>query len=153
METVIEPRKNTMSKHFLVNTLSAILLVGLTVTGLAMKFSYHPPAGAMSPGMHDAERGGGPPEGRGPMGFGPGRGGPGMTWMGLSKHTCEEVHFWLSVLLIPIIIYHAVLHRRWIWNAARGHDPQTQGLRGAVLLACVVLFICLICLPFIVPAT
>src|SRR5512145_909282 len=38
----------------------------------------------------------------------------GGTWLGWSRHDWGEVHLWLGVALLTLIVVHLILHRDWI---------------------------------------
>jgi hypothetical protein len=52
------------------------------------------------------------PTGGGGRGWGSGVGN--LTFWGLSRHTWIDIHDWVAVALIALVVLHVVLHWRWI---------------------------------------
>ena len=74
--------------------------------------------------------------------------GSGGAWLGLHRHGWAEVHLYLSLVLLALMVVHLVLHRAWIvktWKRFAGslRSPATWSLVTAVMV--------LIVLPFLVP--
>ena len=64
------------------------------------------------------------PSGGGGGGGGRGLGGGGgmgeLTFWGLSKHTWIDIHDWVAVALVVLVVLHVILHWKWIVRMA-GH--------------------------------
>jgi uncharacterized membrane protein len=78
------------------------------------------------------------------------RGGVGLTWLGQGRHFWGDVHFWVAVAMLVLVIIHVWLHWSWIlslWGRLVGRlgSPATWLL--------VLLLAALIFLPLIIPAT
>jgi len=86
--------------NFVLDAVSFLNLVGLTLTGFILKYILPPGAGY----------------GRGYRG---GRGGAEATeeikaFWSLGRHDWGDVHFYMAVLFVVLMIVHIVLHWRWI---------------------------------------
>ena len=71
------------------------------------------------------------------------RGGRGLTWLGEHRHFWGDVHFWLAVTTIALVIVHLALHATWIaqcWKRSLGslRSPVTWGVIGVAVTAIVV---------------
>jgi hypothetical protein len=77
--------------NFWVDTLALIVLLGMIETGLILKYLLPPGSG----GRHGGE-------------------GTGLTLWGMGRHDWGEVHWWLSVALIVLMIVHVWLHWDWV---------------------------------------
>ena len=68
-----------------------------------------------------------------------------LTWLGFGRHDWANIHFWLSTLILALIILHLALHWSWIracWRRFLG--LLCSPLTWVVLLALVVL-------PLVIP--
>jgi hypothetical protein len=77
------------------------------------------------------------------------RGGRGLTWLGEHRHYWGDVHFWLAVSTISLVLVHLALHATWIaqcWKRSLGslRSPVTWGIIAVALGAIV--------LPLTIPA-
>lgn len=79
----------------------------------------------------------------------PGRfGGRGLTWLGLDRHAWGDVHFWLAVALVGLIVAHVVLHWTWVkacWKRCLGSARSVRTWVAVALLAT------LVALPLLIP--
>ena len=57
--------------------------------------------------------------GGGGRGWGGGSGTGQLTFWELSKHTWVDIHDWVAVALIVMVIVHVILHRKWIVRMAK----------------------------------
>ncbi len=106
--------------NFLVDLVLAGLFVTLLATGYVMKF-------VLPPGTH-----------------------PFLRLWGLNRHGWGDVHFWVSVSLVGILLVHLGLHWQWVVSmarstllAARGaptHLVRTGVLTLVVAVVCLTLF-------------
>lgn len=87
---------------FWINVASGLSLMGLMATGVVLNWVL--------------------PHG----GDGRGRGAAAREWMGLSRHDWGEVHFWISVAFVGLILVHVLMHVGWI----KGATLKYLGLRG-----------------------
>ena len=81
------------SVNFLIDCFGFVLLAGLVLTGVILKWVLPPGTGG--------NRGG-----RG--------GGEVKEYLSLTRHEWGHVHFWLSVLFVVIIVVHLIYHYKWI---------------------------------------
>jgi hypothetical protein len=76
------------------------------------------------------------------------RGGRGLTWLGQGRHFWGDVHFWLAVALVALVIVHLALHFSWIKSCWRRFvGTLTSPMTWALALAGVTLMV----LPLIIP--
>ena len=60
------------------------------------------------------------PTGGGGGGRGWGGGGAGnLTFLELSKHTWIDIHDWVAVALVVLVVVHVILHWKWIVRMAK----------------------------------
>ena len=77
------------------------------------------------------------------------RGGRGLSWLGEGRHYWGDVHFWISVVLVVLLVFHLVLHWSWItacWRRFAG------SLKSPVTWAILAFLALLITLPVLIPA-
>ncbi len=77
--------------NFWVDAAMFVSMTGLFITGLIMKYSLPPLEGR-----------------RQGTGLGP------ETLLGWDRHDWGDFHFWLAVILVALLVFHIVLHWRWI---------------------------------------
>jgi hypothetical protein len=73
----------------------------------------------------------------------------GTTWLGLGRHAWGNIHFWLSGVLLALIILHLTLHWSWVrscWSRFLG--SLRSPLTWLVLLALFALML----LPVVIPS-
>ncbi len=86
-----------VSKSFVVDVLNFVVFVCLAGTGILMRYVLPPGSGR--------GRGGG-------WGYHGGR--EVLTWLGMDRHEWGEIHFWLAVAMVVLIVVHLIQHGRWI---------------------------------------
>lgn len=59
------------------------------------------------------------PQGGGGRGWGGGIGTGQLTFWELSKHTWIDIHDWVAVALVTLVVIHLILHWRWIVRRAK----------------------------------
>jgi hypothetical protein len=82
-------RKNTL--NFVVDLAALVVMLALVATGLLLYF-------ILVPGS---------------------RGGQGLALWGWSRHDWGDLHFWLSLSLLALIILHVILHWDWVCFTVR----------------------------------
>lgn len=96
---------NRSRLNLFLDVVSFLVFLALIETGLMMKFVLPPGSG-----------------GRG--------GGRAMSVWGWSRHDWGDVHFWLSVSLVALMLVHVALHWRWVCSVTcqlLGRRPSTDG--------------------------
>ena len=71
--------------------------------------------------------------GGGGRGFGGGGGAGNLSFWELSKHTWIDIHDWVAVALVILVIIHVILHWKWIVRMAKVIF-QRQPDKGAPIL-------------------
>jgi len=93
-----------------------ILAVGMALLGLAEAVTGF----VLWLGFPAGGGGGGRGLGGGLGGGGFGGGGLGnLTFWELSKHTWIDIHDWVAVALVVLVLVHVILHWKWILRMAR----------------------------------
>jgi hypothetical protein len=95
-------KRNTL--NFWVDFLGLLGMVGLVFTGLLMRY-------VLPPGI---------------------RGGAGLTLGGMNRHDIGDIHLWLAVTVLVVVVVHIWLH--WTWVCATvtelaGRAPTTRSQR------------------------
>lgn len=73
----------------------------------------------------------------------------GGTWLGWSRHDWGEVHFWLGLALLGLVVVHLVQHRLWIGRCWRRFAGSARSPLSWALLAVGLL---LMVAPLLIPA-
>jgi len=112
-----------MKRHvlnFVIDLVTLVVMLGVTATGLLLRW-------ILVPGS---------------------RGGRGLEFLGLGRRDWGDVHFWLSIALLVLVLVHVALHWTWVcalvapWtrrssSQRRVVTPAKQWLYGAgVLVVC-----------------
>jgi len=111
--------RNTL--NFIVDLVALVVMLGLAATGFLLYW-------IMPPGS---------------------RGGGGLTLWGWDRHAFGDLHFWLAVALLALMVLHVALHWSWVcltirtWFTPAGTPIQRQralrrNVLGVVFLAVVV---------------
>ena len=85
-----------MSKNRLnlvVDTLAYVVMLGLAATGLLLAYVLPPGTG----GRHGGGRGA-------------------LTFLGRSRHEWGDIHWYLAIALLVLVVLHIVLHWKWVTN-------------------------------------
>ena len=80
------------SVNFLIDCFGFVLLCGLVYTGAILKWVLPPGTG----GYHG------------------GRGGEVKEYLSLTRHQWGDIHFWISIAFVLLMVFHLLLHYRWI---------------------------------------
>jgi hypothetical protein len=88
-------RRNTV--NFIIDFVSLVVLAALAATGLIIKFVLPPGTGGRGRLLHSGA-------GREHV----------KTLLSMSRHQWGDIHFYLSVVFVVLIIVHVVLHWAWI---------------------------------------
>ena len=76
------------------------------------------------------------------------RGGEGLVWLGEGRHFWGDIHFWLGITMLTLIIVHIWLHWSWVlvtWRRLIG------SIRSPVTWVAILVILALLLLPLIVP--
>jgi hypothetical protein len=105
--------------NFIVDLISFLDLVGLTCTGLIMKYVLPPGTGGCGRLLHG----------------GPGRAHIRTLWS-MSRHEWGSIHYALAVIFLALMVVHIILHWSWIKNyvkrllVSRGESCDSQSSQG-----------------------
>ena len=80
----------------------------------------------------------------------PGTGGTRSVW-GLDRHEWGDLHFWISVGLLGILVIHLVLHARWIVCMLKGRPREDSAGRFAFGLVGTLALAALLIAPLVSP--
>jgi len=99
--------------------LALVGLVLLVATGLAMRFQLPP--------------------------------GSGEKWAlwGMTRHEWGNVHFWVALYLMGVMLIHLALHWKWILSAVRGKPPEASGIRFILGLLALLFLLALVAGPLV----
>jgi hypothetical protein len=76
------------------------------------------------------------------------RGGTGFVWLGQGRHFWSDIHFWVGISMLALVILHIYLH----WNWVVGTWGRLVGRLGSpVTLALLVPMIVFMVLPLVIP--
>ena len=76
--------------NFALDALSFALMASLAVTGFTMSL-------ALPVGPRGGSRGLGPPD-----------------FLGMSRHELADIHFWIAVAFLSVLLVHLVMHWSWV---------------------------------------
>ena len=88
--------RNTI--NFILDVVSFLALLGLTITGFIMKYVLPPGTGGMGNVLHG----------------GTGRNVQVKDLWSMTRHEWGSIHFYLAVVFVILMITHVILHWRWI---------------------------------------
>ncbi len=77
----------------------------------------------------------------------PARSGRNMVW-GLTRHEWGDIHFWISIIFLLLIVIHTILHWNWISCMVKKRILDKLGTIGKIML---VLFIVLLLILTLAP--
>ena len=72
--------------------------------------------------------------GGGGRGWGGGGGIGNLTYWGLTKHTWIDIHDWVAVALVALVVLHVVLHWKWIVRVGKNLFKGTPRKLAPVLV-------------------
>ena len=70
---------------------------------------------------------------------------------GLTRHQWGDIHFYISLAFLLLIVAHLLLHARFIKKTVEGKRWQHRTLRSRITLAILFVFIVLLIMPFFAP--
>lgn len=113
--------------NIVIDALSLVVFMSMISTGLIMKFILPPGSGRVEILM----RGGGRFEKTIDL------------FMGLTRHEWGEIHFYISLLFLLLLITHLYLHWNWIKGVifgAKDHpQPKKRKIMAAVIMTIIIL--------------
>ncbi|RKY08415.1 MAG: hypothetical protein DRP65_09140 [Planctomycetota bacterium] len=89
--------------NFILDLVSFLNLLGLTITGFIMKYVLPPGTSGMGRALHG----------------GTGRGIQVKELWLMTRHEWGSIHFYLAVVFVVLMITHVILHWRWIKSYAK----------------------------------
>ena len=113
-----DPRPNVARRNFWVNAVTALVFCALLGTSVLLEW--------VLPGGHGRD----------------------IAWLGSTRHFWGEVHFWLGVGLLALIVTHIVLHAQWVASCWRRSIGTLRSPLSWLLLG---IGVTLILLPVLVP--
>jgi hypothetical protein len=78
--------------NFALDAVSLALMASLAITGFTMSL-------ALPAGPRGGSRGLGPPD-----------------FLGMSRHDLADIHFWIAVAFLSVLVVHLIMH--WAWVSA-----------------------------------
>ena len=124
-------------RNLVIAAFAVLVLVGLATTGLALRYRLSEPPANPAP---SADTGVSSHAGEEP------------TWLGCDEDLLEDIHFYLALSFVALIVLHAMLHGKWLWAACKGPTAQWQSGRAALIAAFMALVLVLLLLPVLIPA-
>jgi amino acid transporter len=109
------------TQQFTIDVLAAVAFVLLIATGVLMKYVLPPGSGR------------------------------GATVLMLDRHGWGDIHFWIAVVMVGLIIIHLLLHSRWIATMVKGKNPLRKRQRASAGIVIGVAMIFVIILPLLLP--
>jgi len=97
------------SLNFIVDLVSLVNLLGLASTGFIIKYVLPPGTGGRSRLLHG----------------GPGREHIKQLWS-MTRHEWGDIHFYLAVLFVTLMVVHLILHWNWIKNYFKSLSGSSQ---------------------------
>lgn len=128
-------------KNLAINTVLFLQMAAMAATGVIIKWVLPPGSGGGRHGWrHGWHHGGGPGwrhgggpgwrHGGGGGGWFGGEGCDGASFLGLTRHQWGDVHFWIALSLIALLVVHLVLHWRWVVCQVKSLLPERRGRDG-----------------------
>ncbi len=82
-----------VTKNILIDSMAFVSGLMLLATGAILRFVLPPGSGGLGQGRRSREA---------------------VTLWGWNRHEWGDIHFWIAVVLLVILLIHLVLHWRWI---------------------------------------
>jgi hypothetical protein len=73
------------------------------------------------------------------------------TLWSLDRHGWGNIHFWLAIAFLSVLVIHLFLHWRWIATVARGRPREGSGARVALGTVGLIALLALALAPFMSP--
>jgi hypothetical protein len=107
------------SVNFVVDTIAFVAILFLASTGILVRFVL--PAGS----------------------------GHFMQLWGMDRHEWGQIHFWIAVALVVLLVLHIVLHWSWVIGMVKGRSGKRKGLRVGAAIVLFSVFLALASVPFL----
>ena len=107
--------------NFIIDVVAFVGFVGLTTTGVLMRYILPPGSGHYS-----------------------------IIWS-LDRHEWGGIHFWISVVFFLILALHLVLHWRWIASVLTGRPREGSGFRVGLGIVGLIAVVALAISPLLTP--
>jgi hypothetical protein len=114
--------------NFLIEGLTLLVLMAMVATGLMLEFRL-------------------------PSGSGGGHGGVALAQLGLTRHEWGDIHFYLSLAFMALILIHLYLHWRWIWGLVKGSGKVNPQVRVWSFMIATAAFLIMAAIPWMLPIT
>jgi len=113
--------------NFVIDALMFLCLMGLTGLGFLMKYVLLPGRAAWAKYGRNVE----------------------LTWLGWNRHDWGEIHFYLALIMLGVLVIHIILHWQMILGllARLLPDPRT---RTRVAFAFLIITVLLLFFPFLI---
>jgi hypothetical protein len=105
--------------NLLIDLSAAVLMVGMLATGYILRFP-------LPPGSNKD-----------------------LTLWGLTRHQWGDVHFWISLGLIAVILLHLCLHWQWIAFSVKRKLYRRKAVPGSALISGLVTFLIVVAILFL----
>ena len=105
--------------NLLIDLIAAALMIGMLATGYVLRFP-------LPPGTNKD-----------------------LTLWGLTRHQWGDVHFWISLGLIAVILLHLCLHWQWVAISVRRKLSRTKAAPGSGLVSGLMTFLVLVAVLFL----
>ena len=113
--------------NFFIDAVAFLGLILLVSTGLIMRFVLPPVYGGRSGGE-----------------------GPSMLW-GWDRHQWGDFHFWISAVLLIVMVVHLFLHWKWIVSVIKGTPREGSGIRVSLGILSLIVLLVVASSPFFSP--
>lgn len=77
--------------------------------------------------------------------------GRGATVLTLDRHGWGDIHFWIAITMVGLIVVHLLLHSKWIATMVKGKNPLLKRRRAALGIGAGIVLIFVIVLPLLLP--
>jgi len=109
--------------NMIINALSLLAFMSMISTGLIMRFILPPGSGRTDRLFSGSHYGGV------------------LTYCGWSRHEWGEIHFWIALFFLILLVFHLVLHWSWIHAVAWGSSERPQSNMRRIITLCIISFI------------
>ncbi len=108
--------------NIIIDAISLIVFMGMISTGLIINYVLPPGSGRIESLFKGRER-------------------PVELYLGLSRHDWGDIHIYISLSFLIVLVIHLILHWSWIKNATFGSKQKPQTIQRKVVSIIIILFI------------